>query len=403
MSGSLSQVGRPAVPDLSPGDLVAVALPPGPVWLELVREIWEAGAALLPVDHRLAPAAAGALIARARPTAVLGPDGLSRRPDGLPAEPQEVLVVPTSGTAGEPKLVSFDRAAIDAAVAASALALEASPRDRWLCCLPLGHVGGLLVLLRGVLLGAPVTVHDRFDPAAVGRERDAAFTALVPTMLLRLLEAGVDLSGYRAILVGGAHLAPELRRRAEAAGARVVETYGLTESCGGVVYDGAPLPGVQVRVDDEGGIQLRGPTLMRGYRGDPAGTATALTPDGWLVTGDAGELDAEGRLHVIGRASEAIRTGGETVWPQEVEAVLATHPKVAEVAVGGRPDPEWGERVVAWVVPADPADPPTLAELRDAVGRRLARFKAPRELVLVQELPRTGSGKLRRGRLRSGE
>ncbi|GIU98880.1 MAG: 2-succinylbenzoate--CoA ligase [Actinomycetota bacterium] len=392
MWASLSQVR----PTLRPGDLVAVTLPPGPAWVDLVREVWDAGAALLPIDQRLTPPERAGLLERARPTVVLGPEGAARPSDGLPAEPGTVLVVATSGTAGQPKLAAFDARAVEAAVTASALALGADPGDRWLCCLPLAHIGGLLVLLRGVLLGAPVTVHERFDPAACARERDARFTAVVPTMLRRLLDAGVDLSGFRAILVGGAPLPSELRARAETAGARIVETYGLTESCGGVVYDGVPLPGVEVRIGGDGGIRLRAPTLMRGYRADPEGTAAALTRDGWLLTGDAGVLDERGRLHVVGRLDEAITTGGERVWPQEVEAVLAAHPKVAEVVVGGRPDPEWGQRVVAWVVPTDPRDPPTLSELREAAAARLARYKAPRELVLVPALPRTRSGKLRR-------
>jgi O-succinylbenzoic acid--CoA ligase len=176
----------------------------------------------------------------------------------------------------------------------------------------------------------------------------------------------------------------------------VVETYGLTESFGGVIYDGRPLPGVEIRIDADGGIELHGPTLMLGYRFDVDATRRAFTDDGWRRPGDAGELDREGRLHVIGRFDDRINTGGEKVWPEEVEAVLRRHPKVREVGVGGRLDAEWGERVVAFVVPVDPTDPPTLDELRDAAARSLPRHRAPRELVLVEELPRTGSGKLRR-------
>lgn len=384
-------------------DLVAVTLAPGPGWLDLVQQVWAADAALLPIDTRLPRHEAEALLRLARPTVVI--TGLDAEPagrrldDGLPAEEGVVLVVHTSGTAGVPKLVQFERAAIDAAVAASALALEATPRDPWLCCLPPSHVGGMLVLLRGVLLGAPVAVHPSFDPELVRAERDAAFVSLVPTMLGRLLEADVDLARFRAILVGGAHLSPDLRARAEHAGARVIETYGLTESCGGVVYDGLPLPGVQTRVNADGGIELRGPTLMLGYRFDAEGTAGAFTQDGWLRPGDAGEIDGRGRLHVIGRIDDLINTGGERVWPEEVEAVLREDPKVGEIGVGGRLDAEWGQRVVAFVVPADPADPPTLEELRDLVAVRIGRHKAPRELVLVDELPHTFSGKLRRAAL----
>ena len=215
-------------------------------------------------------------------------------------------------------------------------------------------------------------------------------------MLARLLDTGVDLTRFRAILVGGAHLSPELRERAERGGARVIETYGLTESCGGVVYDGLPLPGVQMRVDDDGGIELNGPTLMRGYRFDEQATADAFTPDGWLRPGDAGEIDREGRLHVVGRIDDLINTGGEKVWPHEVEAALRAHPQVAEIAAGGRLDPEWGQRVVVWVVPTDASDPPTLDGLRGFAATTLARHKLPRELVVAAELPHTLSGKVRR-------
>lgn len=408
VQASLSDVGPGllATGGLVERDLVAVALPPGPAWMDLVREVWAAGAALLPIDPRLPRTEAEAILRLARPTAVVteveGEPSGRRTDDGVAADEGVVLLVHTSGTAGAPKLVEFERRSVDAAVAASALALEATPRDPWICCLPLSHVGGMLVLLRGVLLGAPVSVHPGFDPALVGAERAAAFVSVVPTMLLRLLDAGTELSRFRAILVGGAHLRPELRERAERAGARVTETYGLTESCGGVVYDGYPLPGVEVRINRDGGIELRGPTTMLGYRFDDDATARAFTEDGWLRPGDAGEMDADGRLHVVGRIDDLINTGGEKVWPREVEVAIGDHPKVAEVGVGGRLDPEWGQRVVAFVVPTDPADPPTLEELRELATRRIGRHKAPRQLELVDRLPRTFSGKLRRAALSGG-
>lgn len=383
---------------MTPGDVVAVSLEPGPAWFDLVAETWAAGAALLPIDHRLPPREAGALLERARPTVSLDAVG-ARRVDGEAADPEIVLIVPTSGAGGPPKLVQLDRRAIGAAVASSASALGASEEDRWLCCLPLAHVGGLLVLLRAVLLGAPVTIHPGFDAAAVAAERGSAFTSLVPTMLGRLVAAGADLSAFRAILVGGAHLPPDLRASAERAGARVVETYGLTETCGGIVYDGVPLRGTEMRIDPEGGIELRGPTLMRGYRFDPSATAAAFTEDGWLRPRDAGEIDREGHLHVVGRFDDLINTGGEKVWPDEVEAALREHPLVRDVAAGGRPDPEWGQRVAVWVVPADPSEPPSLDELRAFVARTLPRHAAPRELKLAERLPRTASGKLRRAAL----
>jgi len=378
-------------------DVVAVTLPPGPEWIRIVADVWDAGAALFPVDHRLPQPEIRTLLDRASPTVVHDAGGWRRLPAGVPAGTKVALVVHTSGSGGGVKLAQFDRAAIDAAVASSALALEATPHDRWLCCLPLAHVGGLLVLLRAVLLGAPVTVHASFDPVAVGAEVDAGFVSVVPAMLLRLLDANADLSHLRAILVGGSALSAGLRARAEAAGVRVIETYGLTESCGGVVYDGRPLAGTRARIDPrDQGIQLRGPTLMLGYRFDKEGTVAAFTEDGWLRTFDAGLLDPEGRLRVLGRLDDLIKTGGERVWPDEVEHALRDHAKVAHASVVGRLDPQWGQRVVAFVVPADPSSPPTLQELRDHVSITLPRHKAPRELVLVHELPRTASGKVRR-------
>jgi O-succinylbenzoic acid--CoA ligase len=390
----------PAIPDLRAGDLVAVTLPPGQDWAGIVRKIWEAGAALFPVDHRLPPFQGRDLIDRAVPTILVDADGWHRSGSGRPVADGVALVVHTSGTGGVPKLVQFDRPAIDAAVASSALALEASPHDRWLCCLPLAHVGGLLVLLRSVLIGAPVTVHPRFHPEAVATQTDSAFVSLVPTMLGRLLDADADLSHFRAILVGGAAVSAWLADRALAQRANVIQTYGLTESCGGVVYDGRPLPGTEVRIDSAGGIQLRGPTVMRGYLDDEEATARAFTEGGWLRPGDAGWIDSRGRLRVAGRLDDLINTGGEKVWPAEVEAVLQEHPGVAEVAIVGRPDPEWGQRVVAYVVPADPTAPPLLDALRDHVARSLPRYTAPRQLILIPEgLPRTASGKVRRAGL----
>jgi O-succinylbenzoic acid--CoA ligase len=403
VAGTFSPGDRGARRGIFERDLVAVTLPPGPGWLDLVRDVWAAGAAVLPIDPRLPRAEAGELLRLARPTMLISvPEGERsgrRLEDGLPAEPGVALVVHTSGTAGTPKLVQFERRAIDSAVAASAFALEATPRDRWICCLPLAHVGGMLVLLRGVLLDAPVSVHPVFDPQRIGAEANASFISIVPTMLGRLLDAEIDLTGFRGILVGGAHLSPDLRERADRVGAPVVETYGLTESCGGVVYDGLALPGVEMRINANGGIELRGPMLMLGYRFDDQATSAAFTEDGWLQPGDAGEIDASGRLHVVGRIDDLINTGGEKVWPHEVEVALREHPKVAEVGVGGRQDPEWGQRVVAFVVPADAAEPPSLAELRAFAAARIARHKVPRELVLVDELPRTFSGKLRRAAL----
>ena len=157
----------------------------------------------------------------------------------------------------------------------------------------------------------------------------------------------------------------------------MVSTYGLTESCGGIAYDGRLFDDTSARIDADGGVQLHGPTIMEGYRNDPAATAVAFTLDGWLRTGDTGGLEPDGRLRIDGRSDEAIRTGAETVWPHEVEDALRDHPKVAEVAVAGRPHEEWGQQVVAFVVPVSGDDPPSLEELRAHGAERIARFKLP--------------------------
>jgi O-succinylbenzoic acid--CoA ligase len=235
----------------------------------------------------------------------------------------------------------------------------------------------------------------------VAAERGCAYTSVAATMLVRLLDAGADLRRFRAILVGGSSMPPGLAERAAGAGTVTVSTYGLTESCGGVVYDGIPLPGVGMRIGVAGEVELSGPTLMQGYRGDAAATAGALA-GGRLRTGDAGHVDAAGRLRVQGRIAEVIVSGGVKVWPSQLEAVLRDHPGVADVAVTGAPDPLWGERVVAVVVPADPALPPSLEQLREHAGARTGRHRAPRQLVIVDALPRTALGKLRRGELGAG-
>jgi O-succinylbenzoic acid--CoA ligase len=328
---------------------------------------------------------------------VVHENGWSRPPKGSFGDEDLALLVATSGTVGGPRLVELTRGAVQAAVHGSATVLDAAPEEPWLSCLTPAHVGGLLVLLRAALLGAPVIAHGRFDPAAVELETRARFVSVVPTMLVRLLDAGVHLARFRAILVGGAELGRDVRSRAKDAGAPIVETYGLTESCGGVVYEGRPFPGTSVAIEPATSeILLAGPTLMRRYRDAP----TDVFTDGrWLRTGDLGRLDESGLLHVLGRRDDIIVTGGDKVRPEEVEAAVRSHAKVADVAVAGHPDPEWGSRVTAFVVPRNPRDPPTLDELRDVAMTTLPGYAAPRELVLLDELPRTPSGKVRRSAL----
>jgi O-succinylbenzoic acid--CoA ligase len=274
-----------------------------------------------------------------------------------------------------------------AAVAASAEAtsrrLQVTADDHWLACLPLSHVGGLSVITRALHTGTRLTVHDGFDADAVDHS-DATLVSLVATALAR-----IDHTRFRVIVLGGAR--PPAQRPAN-----TVATYGMTETGSGVVYDRRPLDGVEIRVVD-GELQVRCPMLLRCYRDgtDPR------TPDGWFPTGDLGALDAHGLVSVHGRKGDLIISGGENVWPEPVEAILREHPAVADVAVAGTPDPEWGQLVTAYVVPADRGRPPTLDELRAIVKERLAAFNAPRRVVMVAEVPRTTLNKVKRSALGS--
>jgi O-succinylbenzoic acid--CoA ligase len=224
------------------------------------------------------------------------------------------------------------------------------------------------------------------------------YTALVPTQLRRYLDTEPDaLRSFDAILVGGAATDAALRGRARESGVPIVTTYGMTETAGGCVYDGRPLDGVRVRVTEDpagpggGGIQLAGPTLALGYRLDPAESGVAFA-DGWFRTGDAGTLDADGRLTVTGRLDDVVITGGVNVAPATVEAALREHPAVADAVVFGRPDATWGQRVVAAVVPVE-GTTPDLADLRTWVTTRLGAPAAPRQLHVLDALPVLHTGK----------
>lgn len=354
--------------------LIAIAVPPGPRFVQELTEAWADGNAVLPVDPRLPLPAAKDLLAAMRPAVVVDETGdHQRQPDGVATEPGDALVVATSGTTGGPKGVVLTMEAVTASAAATSGALGVDPAsDRWLSLLPVAHVGGLGVVTRSLLTRTPLTF-DEEDP-------EATLVSVVPTQANRL-----DLTRFRKVLVGGS---ADWRDRP----GNVVRTYGLTEAGGGIAYDGTPLSEVDVRIDEYGEIHVRGPMLLRVYRGgrDPKDA------EGWLATGDSGSMSPDGRLVVDGRRDEVIVTGGENVWPHPVESVLLTHPEVADAAVGGAPDPEWGERVVAWVVARDPGAPPALAALRDHVKAVLPAYAAPREVRIVERLPRTAIGKLQR-------
>jgi len=379
--------------------LHALLLPPasaGRLMDALASALDGTGPAILPLDPRLPQARVTALLEAFAPAAVETPDGTRPWPRvggaGAAGVPSEVaVVIATSGSSGEPKGAQLAASALLHSARASLDRIGARAGERWLCPLPTSHVAGLGILVRSLVSGTDPVVTERLPddlgPAAAG----CAHISLVPTQLRRLLGAGADLAGFSTILLGGAEVPAGLLAAAGAAGARVITTYGMSETCGGCVYDGVPLAGVAVRTGASARIEITGPVLFSGYRLRPDLTGQAMT-DGWLVTSDVGAVDA-GRLSVYGRADEMINTGGEKVAPGQVAAVLERCPGVREAVVIGAPDPEWGQRVTAIVVPDDPACPPALPDLRAAVAQRMPRYAAPRALVLVADVPLLASGK----------
>jgi O-succinylbenzoic acid--CoA ligase len=379
-----------------PGDHVALALAPGEGFAVALHACLLRGAVAVPIDPRLAEAERAAREGRC---AVVVREALpaARARATAPAAPSHDLAAPallvhTSGSTGAGTPVALTYANWLWSALGSSVALGHPRDERWLCALSLSHVGGLSVLLRAVIGATTVILHERFKMQVVLEElvRPEGPTAvsLVPTTLQRLLDAGLERPpALRTALLGGAPAPAALLDRARDAGVPVVTTYGLTEACSQVATGGAPLFCTRVRIADDGEILVSGPTVA------PA----AAGPDGWLHTGDLGELMPDGTLRVTGRAADTIVTGGENVAPTEVEAVLERHPAVEEAAVHGRPDPEWGEAVVATVVLRAPA---TEAQLIAHCSAHLAPYQAPKAVTFADVLPRTPSGKLRRAALR---
>lgn len=338
----------------------------------------------------------------------------------LPVQGEGVLAVLfTSGTSGCPRGAALSVANFEAASAASASNLGGSADQRWLLCMPMFHIGGLAMVHRVATYGASLVLHERFEVEAVWRslhDEHVTHLSLVPTQLKWLLECDARPApgALRAVLVGGGPVGRDVLEVARARGFKVLQTYGLTEACSQVTTErldeadgttaGRPLEGIEVRISpEESEIQVRGPTVMRGYFNDPDGTARAFTDDGWFRTGDLGELDHCGRLIVHARRTDLIVSGGENIYPAEVEAVLAAHPELAEAAVFAVPDSTWGQLPAALVVPRARATggtavryPPLPESLSGWCRSRLAGFKVPKRFLQTKALPRTANGKVDR-------
>jgi O-succinylbenzoic acid--CoA ligase len=373
------------------GDRVALALAPGDAFCIALHAVLRLGAIAVPVDVRLS-AAERERIAEACVEVVDGPV-IATPASGSHLRDRHDLgavavVVHTSGTSGAPRAIELTYGNWLWSALGSAVALGLDPAERWLCALPLAHVGGLSIVLRSAIYATTALVYERFDTdrvlAALTAQDGPTVVSLVPTTLARLLDDGLrDPPALRWALLGGAAAPPSLQGRAAAAGVPVAATYGLTETCSQVTTLGAPLFCTRVRVAADGEILVSGPTVAPG-----SGPV--------LHTGDLGEWNADGALRVVGRKADTIVTGGENVAPAEVEAVLEAHPAVVEAAVHGRADPEWGEAVVATVVVRERVGPD---DLRGWCAARLAGYKVPKAIAFAETLPRTASGKLLRREL----
>lgn len=381
----------------APRELRTLPVPGGPevarLFPALERMLADRGPALLPVPAD-DPARTRLLEGTLRP--------------GEPIDARAALVVSTSGSTGTPKGAMLSAAALAASAAATDTVLGGP--GRWLLALPAHHIAGFQVILRSLRAGFEPMVLDvtgGFDPAALPGAVAActdtrAYTSLVPGQLATVLDEGspeavAALAQLDAVLLGGAAAAPDLLARAADAGIRVVHTYGMSETAGGCVYDGRPLDGVGMEIDDGGRVWLSGPQLALGYRNAPGHAAFARA--GWFRTDDAGRIDADGRLRILGRLDEALSVGGLTLLPQTLEDALRRHVAVVDAVVVGIPDARLGTRPVAAVTLRSAASPD---ELRAHVTGLLGSHSAPAAITVVDALPTLPGGKVDRRAIATG-
>ena len=358
--------------------LVALDMPASVEFANHVRNAWNAGDAVFPIDQRLPQVAKDSLIKQFKPSVLIdGTGSIVTLANSEPTEEHDALVIATSGSTGNPKGVLHTHDSILALLNMSQARLQTDSSTHWLLCLPVSHVAGFSVLARSIVFGNPISILPKFDEGEVqaAANNGATHVSLVPTALNR-----IDPAIFDTILLGGAAAPPDLP-------ANVITTYGMTETFGGIAYNAMPLDGVEVRVRDEH-IDLRSPSLFRTYRG----ANSKQVSEAWYETGDNGTF-TNGVLQVFGRSDDMIITGGENVWPNAVEKIICTIPGVERVVVSGINDAQWGQRVVAWIVTRN-ADTPSLEDVRQHVKQQLPSFCAPSELRVVREIPTTSLGKV---------
>lgn len=361
--------------------LVAIVAPVSRTTLEEVLGIWDEGDAVLPLDPRMPTEMQLQLAREMGASEIRSEDTHFLLEQSAPVEPGDALVMATSGTTGAPKGVVLTHQALTASARITTEALAIGPGHKWLACLPLAHIGGFSVLTRALLTNTALQVLEG-GFSAQGVE-DAARNGATHVSLVATAMKRINTTLFERILLGGGP-------RPATCPPNAVATYGSTETASGIVYDGKALPEVNMRVDADGRLFVKSPTLLRCYRD---GTEP-FTPDGWFVTNDAATISADGTLDVLGRLDDAIITGGEKVWPAAVESALQDLPGVTAAFVFGEADPEWGERVVAQIE-GNPQSRQLLAEL---VRQRLPAYAIPKRWEFVAALDRTPLGKVRRRR-----
>ena len=360
-------------------------MPASNEFVNTLKRIWESGDAAFPIDQRLPDMMKRGLVERFGASSVITADETSKISDGKPVESGDALVIATSGSSGEQKGAVHTHDSIEAAALATGAFLKCNASDHWLACISLAHVGGMSVITRALQFESALSISTSVSQEIIDKAvaDGATLTSLVPTSV-----SSLNVSGFRQVLVGGSKPFRELPQNA-------VVTYGLTETFGGVVYNGDALDGVDVRLNSESEIEIMSRSLMRCYRNDPL--ADTFTSDGWFRTGDIGEF-VESKLSVLGRRDELINTGGYKVWPKSVEQTVSSLESVADCAVAGIADEKWGSAVALWLVVAG-NQKVSLDDIRNHVKKSMPDYCAPQKLFVVSQIPRTALGKVRMSEL----